>query len=131
MSRKRVRWLVAVLFLVGIALASFWWFYLRPPYGITKRSFDKIEPGMTLREVEAIIGEPGTNFLTIRVFHGGPRHVVDGERDGEKDHRHWLGPSITTILTVYLDANGMVLAKEYTGPEATDVLSRLLEMLGL
>jgi hypothetical protein len=35
MSRKRARWLVAVLVVLGIAVPSFWWFCLRPPYGIS------------------------------------------------------------------------------------------------
>ena len=134
MSRRRVRWFVAVLLVFAIALTALWWFYLRPPFGITKRSFARIQKGMTLERAEMIVGsksavEP-TNHL---FFHGvGACHLrVLPKGSFSKDWwvaRHWLESH--RILTVYLE-DGIVVGKEYTGPESPGFLSQLWEMLGL
>jgi hypothetical protein len=135
MSRKRFRWLIAVLLIIGIALVSFWWFYLRPPYGVTFRSYSKIQKGMTLEEVETIIGSKRSGgLLTPRILGVtfGEKHLFDGPPDAGLRNwwgERWFGPS--TMITVYIDWDGLVVAKGYDGPKAPNFLSRLLEMLGL
>jgi hypothetical protein len=121
MSRKRVRWLVAVLLLFAIALTALWWFYLRPPYGITKRSFARIQKGMTIAEVEEIIGSP-PNIISSLVSWAPPR--LD-----RTTLRSWHGPEHQISLVV--DGNGIVLGKVWDGPESSGFLARILEWLGL
>lgn len=129
MSRKRVRWLVAVLLILGIALVSFWWFYLRPPYGITQRSFAKIQLGMTLKQVETIIGFPPGMYDTPDDFAFAKHGVIPVEARGFKRTEDWIRPE--AAITVYLNADEIVLWKEYTGPERTGFVGRLLELFGL
>jgi hypothetical protein len=124
-----VRWLVPVLLILGIAAVSFWWFYLRPPYGITLRSFNKIEKGMTLAKVERIIGLPPGFHNVPDDFAFERCGFLPIDARGFDRTEDWIGPEAS--ITVYLDANGIVLAKEYGGPESTSFLSRLLEMFGL
>ena len=119
MSRKRVRWLVALLLILGIALVLFWWFYLRPPFGITQRSFAKIQVGMSLEEVEAIIGRPPSR---VDEYPGPTRGTT-------VSLLHWFGSE--TTIKVILDETGVVLTKECDGEESNGFLSRLLQMLGL
>jgi hypothetical protein len=134
MSRKRVRWLVAVLLVFAIALAALWWFYLRPPYGVTKRSFAKIQQGMTLERAETIIGSKSVGeAIPGFIFHGvGACHLrVLPKGSFSKNWwvaRHWLESH--RILTVYLE-DGIVVGKEYTGPESPGFLSQLWEVLGV
>src|SRR5262249_47888237 len=130
MSRIRVRWLVAALLVFAMALTALWWFYLRPPYGISQRRFAKIQKGMTLEEVETIIGfEPGMHCVVFDAF--SRTGLVPAEAKGFKRVEDWIGPE--AIISVYLDANEIVLAKEFAryGPESPGFLSKLLEMLGL
>jgi hypothetical protein len=121
MSRKRVRWLIAVLLVFAIALTALWWFYLRPPYGITQRSFARIQKGMTLEELEGVIGiPPDRDVLWQLPFPKGVKF---------ESIENWTGQD--RRLTVFLDANKVVVYKNYSGPDAQDFLSRLLEMFGL
>jgi hypothetical protein len=132
MSRKRVRWLVAVLLVFAIALTALWWFYLRPPYGVTKRSFAQIQKGMTLERAETIVGSKSACPINHFVFHGGGACHLRVLQTGSFNWwraRHWFESE--RILTVYLDADGIVVGKEYTGPESPGFLSQLCEMLGL
>src|SRR5262245_2297863 len=106
MSRRRVRWLIAVLLIIEITLGAWWWFHPRLPYGVTKRSFAEIQPGMTLEEVEKIIGLPGTvspkGFLVTA------------------DWRDWYGPA--GGITVWLDRDGIVVGKQYVARESPGFL---------
>ena len=128
LSRKRVRWLVAVLLVFAVALTALWWFYLRPPYGITKRSFAKIEKGMSLEEVERIIGVPRDRVEgQVQLVWEGPAPGVNF--DFVEAIENWTGPD--RGIRVFLDAKGVVLYKDYWGPDEQDFLSRLLEWFGL
>jgi hypothetical protein len=128
MSRKRVRWVVAVLLAFAVALTALWWFYLRPPYGITQRSFTKIQKGMTLEEVEKIIGVPPDRVEGMVQFVWEGPGFPEGAEDFET-FEIWSKPD--RQLRVFLDAKGIVLGKHYNGPDTQGFLSRLLDMLGL
>jgi hypothetical protein len=71
-----VRKKLAVVVLVALALVAVLWFLVRPrPHRINQEDCDRITEGMTLREVEEIMGitagdysdtrEPGTRFLRV------------------------------------------------------------------
>jgi hypothetical protein len=58
--RKHKRKLIGAL-AVGLVLVAVCWFALRPQPitpGLTQENFDRVEVGMTLPEVKALLGEP-------------------------------------------------------------------------
>jgi hypothetical protein len=58
--KRKLKWItmVLVVLLAGIAAALFLW----PQDRTTKASWEKIQVGMTEKEVEAILGEPGRTW---------------------------------------------------------------------
>jgi hypothetical protein len=56
----RGRWLTALVLVTELRLVCLCvWLALPPPHGVTRDNYDRIEPGMTLAEVEAVLGGPG------------------------------------------------------------------------
>jgi hypothetical protein len=59
MRRRRLLLVAGALALLGLAgLATFLWLTTPPP-GVSRDNFYRLRKGMTLQEVEAILGEPG------------------------------------------------------------------------
>jgi hypothetical protein len=83
---------VTVLFLVAILL--------RPRDRITQASWDRIQVGMTLQEVEAILGGPGKNDEDIQVQINGIRKV-------------WMSRSGFGVIWIQFDNEGRVHSKGF------------------
>ena len=67
------KWLRAIGLMVGLVLAIVGLFYfLRPSAAISRMNFNKIRPGMTAKQVEAILGPAtaSTEDEEIQVWHG-------------------------------------------------------------
>ena len=102
MTKKR---LLLIAFLPLIAVVVLGVLSILPPRpGVTKANFDRIEKGMTLGEVELIIGQRG--LLAYRwdgIVSGGHWEAEDGSStaimfvDGCVDDKRWLD-SDETIL---------------------------------
>jgi hypothetical protein len=61
---KRMLGLAAVAAVTGLTALAGWWMVTPPPYRISLRDRDRIQPGMTQAEVEAILGAPPGNYCT-------------------------------------------------------------------
>ncbi len=86
---------VAAIALIVLVL----YIHSKPPFGITERAYTKIENGMTLKEVEGIIGMPCGNY-------GMSHHrTIIGMRS-DKTRKLWNTP--VTTITVFFDATGQV-----------------------
>ena len=85
MTRRRVLLLGSVAALAAMAFGA--WVTWPRPSAITDENSVKIQTGMTLAEVEAILGGPPRNEVghaADRVEYGQPRVVLD--------ERRWIGP---------------------------------------
>ena len=91
MKKRRLLLGVGVLAVLGMAGMVVWESQPRP--GITRANYERIREGMTLVEVEAILGRPGDGF-------GG---------DGDTPRvRFWQGDHVK--VTVWFDTDGCVEA---------------------
>jgi hypothetical protein len=124
MTRRRVLLLGSVAAAAALALAVW---ALSPSSAINAENAARITPGMTLAEVEAILGGPA-------------RDETDGERYVEYHEgltepiipfRQWTGPSIGII--VVFSAEDGVVTQFSIGPTsaAANPLDRLRRWLGL
>jgi hypothetical protein len=78
MTRKR-RYLIVAGILAGCVCAALGVVAMLPPQpGVTKANFDRVEEGMTLAEVEAILGERKRQSITG----GSPQHFRWYHADG-------------------------------------------------
>jgi hypothetical protein len=80
---KRRLLAIAVMLLLFVAFGLFW---LRPPVDpINAENFARIESGMTEREVEQILGGPGTEASNTR------KSNVLKRWDGRRQRAIWVG----------------------------------------
>jgi hypothetical protein len=101
--RRALLWALLVLGLVYLILVI-----LSLPWrGVNRDSYEGIESGMTLKEVEAILGRPGTMGLS------GPTRM-DWEIGPDPSKWFWSSGKVT--ITVRLDDDGRICAKDYEGP---------------
>jgi hypothetical protein len=121
MSKHRLRWglgLVAVVGVVGIAA-----FLLGPRSPVNPDNFEKIQVGMTLAEVEDILGGPGR---PVSVWNRSGRRNAAGEL-AQETCRVWEGGE--TVITIFFDEQGVVLEKEI-GHQPGSMLDRFRRWLG-
>jgi hypothetical protein len=105
------------MFLVAIIFSAAFAVWLIIPGGpITKANCDRIQTGMTEREVEAILRGPATETLQW------PDEV------DEALIKHW-GASDASIL-VYFDANGLVFHKQFGVIAPRPIWWQILHWLG-
>jgi hypothetical protein len=119
------KWLlVALVLIAGVVALSLYGFY----DGVTKdramrTKFGEIRDGMTLEEVESLVGRPPDEHMDLGIdMPGGTRREL----------KEWDGPGSLTIY-VFLDEQGAVLAKHIcpTKPTAWDRMRRrVLDRLG-
>jgi hypothetical protein len=75
MRGRRLRWLLALAGLVGLAGAFVLWPRQEPASRITQETFDCIRVGMSRAEVEALLGRPGD--YSSGPMLADPRHPED------------------------------------------------------
>jgi outer membrane protein assembly factor BamE (lipoprotein component of BamABCDE complex) len=126
MSRRtQVAVALGLAAVVGIVLAR----HRAGPH-IDRAAYDRIEPGMTQAQVEAVLGGPpgdyGARDLEDYVQTGGA-----GQLPGVGRVAHWLGK--TAFVGVEFDDRGVVTGKELTEiqEQGAPALVRLLRRLGL
>jgi hypothetical protein len=127
MFRKRwVGWGLVGLLLAAMTLA-FW--PLSP--GITRANCERIQEGMTLAEVESILGGPPRsdvpNNPDVRTFIGLNLALASGP--GGPEVKMWFGGSLGIAVT--FDANQRVTRKERFQLPEPGFLDRLRDWLGL
>jgi hypothetical protein len=129
LRRRWVRWEVAAALVLWAAGALF--IALRPqPPGVTRANYERINAGMTLAEVEAVLG-PGAHhppneidkivIATIVLIAVEP-HTPDGET------KLWFGSKCG--IAVRFDAGKHVVAKEQHELPPSGHLARLRAWLG-
>jgi hypothetical protein len=102
---------VALLGVGGLLLSS------RPGAGITPENYDRIEEGMALSEVEAILGDPPDDYTW------GPAEPCFNTVSGDPTYNVWVRGTIhewrdphATIRVVVDRRDGTVLDKDCTEP---------------
>jgi hypothetical protein len=117
LRRRRVLlWALLILALVYLLLVI-----LSLPWtGVNSDSYERIESGMTLKEVEGILGGPGRMGLS------GPTRM-DWEIGPDPSKWFWSHGKVT--ITVRLGEDGRVCAKDYEGPPEDGYLDYFRRLL--
>jgi hypothetical protein len=124
-----------LVMLAGMGLATMQW-HTAPKHQITSEQTEKIQPGMSSADVEALFGvPPGLYTAGDHVqfaFPMGPngRHVSDEDRQ-RCTRLVWVGDDVG--VQVFFEENGKVLSYEHLWPIRTRelFLERLCRWLGL
>jgi hypothetical protein len=111
----RQKLLVALVVAVGLGAFLGWWIFVRSA-GVNRRSFDRIQTGMSQREVEAILGGPpgdyteaGSNSFDWSCV---PRESVAPQTDTDGCRREvWLAGGLS--VSVYFRPDGVVADKGF------------------
>jgi hypothetical protein len=133
--KRKLKWIavfVLVLF-VGLGVVLF----LLPRDRITVESWEKIEIGMTEKEVEEMLGGPGTNeknfweqFRTFQAIFDGRELFEPEGAIGVVSEKYWVGRR--GYMVILFREEGRVEAKVFQGWRSTDptFLDRLRDWLG-
>jgi hypothetical protein len=136
--KRKLKWtaVVLVVLLVGFGVALF----LLPRDRITAESWKKIRIGMTVEEVEEILGGPGITSEECRKRHFAPgKFSYDGVGFREPRDRvitdgdilkNWKGKH--GLMQIGLDSDGHVIAKYFLGLRSADptFLDHIRDWLG-
>lgn len=103
-----------------------------PPFGVTRSAYQEIRLGMTIEDVERIIGQPVGRFdIWVLFDEANPFGGPSGERESDENLRsevhkflEWYGDE--TALGVSLNQEGLVWKKWFYSPPMLARLSRQL-----
>jgi hypothetical protein len=119
--RKQMWKLALALALLLACVTTLLWLFPPPPSRVTRAAFEKIEEGMTLAEVEAIMGGPAGSYLAWDCeLHLDGTPEIDGEMWDRylrlKEPRHdreeeWWGDEGRVF--VFFDKGGRVVMKDF------------------
>jgi hypothetical protein len=124
---RRRRLLLVALVAAGLAAAFFWLQLPRP--GVTRANFERLEEGMTLEEVETILGRPGVGYLMDEDDLVLPDLVSDDPENPANINNLWVGYEI--LVLVDFDAHIRVCHKRMEDrPRPTSFLKLLRRLLG-
>jgi len=122
----RKRLLIRLGLLTCLALAGFalylWW-NLTGVSGISRASVWRIKVGMSIKEVDAIIGVPCGDYHSDT-----PATPADSFPEGVEHVRQWYADAGS--IFVCFDAEGMVTERGYI-PDSESVFDRLYQWLGI
>ena|SRR5947209_5848702 len=129
MFRQRWVWWamgVALVVLVGAGALGL----LSPRELITRAISDKIQKGMTERQMVAIVGRPPDRRMPFGLWHGEIDPKLDWPTSREVGALlAWNGPAGCSIRA-FLDADGFVLDCHWSAPDRPGLLDRLRARLG-
>jgi hypothetical protein len=119
---KRERRLVSMAALVSVATIAVGVWLSWPRTAITRENAERIQPGMTLAEVEAILGGPARDE--------GPEQRSAVSIQSVRPDREWNSAQVS--VWVFLDVEGRVReCRAIPVPPAPGPLERLRRWLGL
>jgi hypothetical protein len=121
MTRRTRRLLLAALPVAVLAAGLVAWLLWPPPSAITRENAEKIRAGMTLAEVEALLGGPARNESGL------PDHYIDVTRRSED--KCWASERL--IVVVVLDDAGRVIQHSEFPMRGGGGLATLRRWLGL
>jgi hypothetical protein len=110
MRGRKLRWVLAGLAVLLLAVGTF---ALWPrPDRITRENFDRIKAGMSLEEIEAILGPPG-DYTTRATDFEDPEIVKLTSRKGRSIGPSWDTDEASIGVTFFLDPPKELAAKMY------------------
>src|SRR4051812_37254575 len=99
-SRRAIFGVLAVLFVVGLGVAAYFFVAAEPPR-ITVENAARIQPGMTLAEVEAIFGVPPGTYSTREL-----NYIIEDIKGDDAVLRsgkrvcHWSGDDAMVMIAL-------------------------------
>jgi hypothetical protein len=134
MTKHSLFWLA---YAACLGVAVFWGLRLLPPrHRINPESFEKIQVGMTLEDVEAILGVPAGKYYKGSYFLLGPWQKVGnlwvccGECLGQQSlsgDKEWIGKD--GAIAVWLDSQERVVRQEFSDLMSCEVQERFFDKL--
>jgi hypothetical protein len=110
MSRRTRRRLLLTLAVTLTAVVLGAWLLWPSPSAITEENYDRLRPGMTLEEVEALLGGPAGNYG----YHGTrivqTRDDIDVPRVHQCRYLQWVGAR--HMIGIQFDAEDRVIGKD-------------------
>jgi hypothetical protein len=124
MTKKR--WIVLAGMLAAGGCLTLAVLALLPPRpGVTRANFERIEHGMTLEEVEKILGGEGPDSPVL-----GPLDM-NMKTSGPVTELHWVHPDRTTLVAVDFDGDNRVVRKWYWEESPPTFMQKLKRLLHL
>jgi hypothetical protein len=133
--KRKLKWMAVVLAVLVMGLGAA--LFLLPRDRITRESWERIRLGMTEKEVEAILGEPGKNmkdFFEGIIIEGKIPYKVKGNpfQEGESSvyGKIWLGRR--GIMAIDFDLDWQVTRKTFREAHSADptLIDNLRDWLG-
>jgi hypothetical protein len=134
MRKRLVVFLALAALILGADYLTLW--LTTPKKHVTRAAFDRIQEGMTLAEVEGLIGLPPGDHRTrpTRIVWGvrGPIIFLEPATQGRKyTSMEWIGDY--GMICVWLDSEEKVVERAFTElrPDEPSLLDRLRKLMGL
>jgi hypothetical protein len=132
--KRKLKWIAAVLIvlLLGFVAAVYFW----PRDRITAASWEKIQIGMTEKEVEEILGKPGVSGVAFvkhvevsPISFTGPVLVEEPESPSDSE-KYWIGQR--GIMRIGFDKACEVAVKRFQEVRSTEptFIDRIRDWLG-
>ncbi len=126
LSKRPARWLPTLGLLTAVVVCSF--LLLAPARSrITEANCDKIQEGMTQREVEAILGGPPGDYAT-RPYNREIGMIVGLHLQNAEDYvsKEWIGDE--GIITIEFYKDGTVVWTDWRPFRQPDIWDRMEQM---
>ena len=127
--KRKLKWLAIVLavLLLGLGAALFLW----PRDKITTESYTIIQSGMTMNEVETILGRSGINYEEYRVqrgtLKGNDEHLQTDWKPTKEGLKVWIGQNGSIGIQFH---EGRVVGKAFRGIVKPNIIYRFRDWLG-
>jgi hypothetical protein len=130
--KNRRFWILLLAVGAGLAVLPILWYALSLRAGVTQANYERIREGMTLREVENLLGGPPGNYSRIPDKEAGLWTIDPSRPDLNRQffigREVWIGDELA--VAVWFDDQGRVARKESYETLNRSLLQHLGDLLG-
>jgi hypothetical protein len=130
--KNRRLWMLLMAVGAGLAVLPIPWYAVSPRSGVTQANYERIREGMTLPEVENLLGGPPGNYSRIPDKEAGLWTIDPSRPDLNRQffigREVWIGNELA--VAVWFDDQGRVARKESYETLDRSLLQRLGDLLG-
>jgi hypothetical protein len=130
--KNRRLWVLLMAVGAGLAVLPILWYALSLRPGVTQANYQRIREGMTLQEVESLLGGPPGNYSRIPDKEAGLWTIDPSRPDLDRQffigREVWIGNELA--VAVWFDDQERVARKESYATLDRSLLERLRDRLG-